>query len=50
VFLIVLTLFSALQVVFRGHLYVIVRLILEGAALVALLSTGAREVCRAGSR
>ena len=46
-FLIVLILFSAFELAFRGHLYVIVRLILEGAALVVLLSSGAREVCGA---
>ena len=45
VFLILLMLFSAFELVFRGHVYVIVRLILEGAALGALISRGAREVC-----
>ena len=47
IFLIVLILFSAFELVFRGHFYVIVRLILEGAALVVLLSSGARDVCGA---
>lgn len=45
VVLIALMLFSVFQLIARGQPYVAVRLILEGAALAALLSRGAREVC-----
>jgi hypothetical protein len=45
VVLIALMLFSVFQLLVRGQSYVAVRLILEVAALVALLSRGAREVC-----
>jgi hypothetical protein len=45
VMLIVLMLFSFFQLFVRGQSYVALRLILEAAALVALLSRGAREVC-----
>jgi hypothetical protein len=45
VVLIALMLFSVFQLFVRGQPYVAVRLVLEGAALAALLSRGAREVC-----
>ena len=45
VVLIVVMLLSLFQLFVRGQSYVAVRLILEAAALVVLLSRGAREVC-----